>query len=136
MSTAFDREMAAVATALLNEFGTTATLHSVVEGVYDPFGGASSPDQKTAVQVKASPPEDFLTARATGRSSPIASADVLETDLFTWLDTIDVDGASIPLPTAKRDTLTIAGRTFAIWGVEELRSGDDVAVYGLKLRVS
>lgn len=140
MTTTFDTSAAALVLRLLAKFGVTASMDTVVPGVYDAAGGVQAPATTTTTTLTASPPLSMVSARAQasdgGRVIGLTASDVLPTDLYVLIGVTDTAGAAVPAPTAKRDRFTIAGVKYAIHEVGTIYSGDLVAAYELHLRKS
>lgn len=125
MTTTFDTEMIAVATELLDEFGTSATITTVTRGRTDGMTNTKAPDSTSTQVTKAAPPDLFTRAFSPGGA-------VSSEKLVTIVGTTKTDGTALTEPTTS-DRLTIANETYRIAKVSPVMSGDDVAAYMLEI---
>ena len=123
MTTALDDKMAVKVPALINKFGANVTFHGETTPVYDPDTGVSSADILEHV-IKASPPVPLIN-RADGEF-------IKEGDVAIYI--AEVTRADSSLPIVIGEKVTVATVDWRIVGFSELRSGESIAAWEIRLR--
>jgi hypothetical protein len=126
MTTAIDIRAAAGVIRAMQRVGADATYRQTPAGVYNP--ATRSVDEGVAVEtsVKAIPPFK--------NNGFILSGQVKETTFFAPESLLTgVAGDALPSPPVLGDEISIGSKRFAVMEVEPVRSGDDIALYLLRI---
>lgn len=118
-----DGPMGKVASTLIGALGASAVLQRTIKD-YDELEGVDVAKATTSYNVKVSPPSPFNRFEVNGST-------VLADDLKCIIASSQAPGGFID---PKTDTLTIAGATYRIAGVQPIQSGDNSAAFQLTLR--